>query len=243
MTSKLLPRHVAIVMDGNGRWARKRALPRFAGHESGARSVERAIEVSVKQNIEVLTLFAFGIENWRRPQEEVSFLMKLLLKTLEQQTAQLIKNNIQLRVIGDTQGLSPKLLEQIQQSQRLTEKCTGLKLVIALNYSGRWDLLQAVKKLGMQNVDFGALQYTDLQQHLCLADLPEPDLLIRTSGEQRLSNFMLWQFAYTELYFTEVLWPDFDEKCFQQALDFYGTRQRRYGLTGEQLAKNLEAVS
>jgi undecaprenyl diphosphate synthase len=233
------PKHVAIVMDGNGRWAKQRKLARIEGHEAGAKAVERVIEASVEHKIEALTLFAFGVENWRRPADEVNFLMRLFLHTLEQQTKKLIENNIQLRVIGDYLAFEPELRERIEASQRQTAQNTGLKLVIAANYSGRWDILQAVKKISEQAVNqeltVNQINYHTLHQALAMADLPEPDLLIRTSGEQRISNFLLWQLAYTELYFTPILWPDFDKDAFQEALDFFATRQRRFGLIQEQL--------
>lgn len=225
---------MAIVMDGNGRWAARRNLPRIAGHQAGAKAVRAAIDVCGNKGIEALTLFAFSCENWGRPVEEVNFLMELFLKTLQRQTKNLHKNNVQLRVIGDYSLFNKKLQQRITSAQQLTSGNTGLKLNIAANYSGRWDITQAAKSLGEQ-IEAGKLKAGDItpaifQQALSLADVAEPDLLIRTSGEQRISNFMLWQFAYTEFYFTETLWPDFNEEVFEQALRNYDARQRRFGL-------------
>ena len=235
------PRHIAVVMDGNGRWASYRGLPRIAGHRAGVRAFCRIVGYAVERKIEVLTLFAFSIENQARPQSEVNFLMSLFLDSLRKNIEKLHKNNVQLRVIGDHRKLNKKMSLQIQTSQYLTQYNTGLKLIIALNYSGRWDIVQAVKQVAkeLENRKLTAeLITTELfQSYLCLSDLIEPDLLIRTSGEQRLSNFMLWQFAYTEIYFTPTLWPDFNEEIFDQALIFYCTRQRRFGLTSEQVKK------
>lgn len=229
-----LPRHIAIIMDGNGRWAQQRNLPRVSGHEAGVKAVQKMIKVCAEKKVEVLTLFAFSSENWGRPSEEVDFLMKLFLHTLEQQTEELKKNNIQLRFIGDESQLSAELVARMQVAQNETQNNTGLRLVIAINYSGRWDMMQAAQKLAQKAKDGqllpSAISYEQVQNALCLADLPEPDLFIRTSGEQRISNFLLWQLAYTELYFTDTLWPDFDEDCLEIALRTYASRQRRYGL-------------
>lgn len=236
-------RHIAIIMDGNGRWAEQRQLPRMAGHEAGVKSIEKILKCVVEKQIQVLTLFAFGIENWGRPTEEINFLMDLFLNNLQNQTEQFLKNNIQFRVIGDRTRINAGLINKIQQVQTLTAANTGLILVIAFNYSGQWDILQATRKLG-EKVARGVLSadeigYQHLQQALCLADLPVPDLFIRTSGEQRISNFLLWQLAYTELYFTEVLWPDFDEMELERALREFSLRQRRYGLIRQQIQENI----
>lgn len=235
----ILPAHIAIVMDGNGRWAEQRKLPRIAGHQAGAKAVEIAIQFAAERKIPVLSLFAFSSENWARPEKEVSFLMELLFKTLQRQTKSLHKNNIQLRIVGDCSRFSPKLQEKIAASQQLTAKNTGLKLVLAINYSGRWDITNAAQRLAIdiENGKLIAKQITQdlFQNYLSMADLPDPDLLIRTSGEQRISNFMLWQAAYTELYFTDVLWPDFTAEEFNKALISYANRQRRFGLTGAQI--------
>ena len=239
MSSNSLPRHIAIMMDGNGRWARYRGLPRIAGHKAGARTAYEVIKYVSKKGIEVLTIFAFSLENQARPQTEVNFLMSLFLDSLQHNTDVLHKNNIRLRVIGDHQDFDRKLLTQICVSQRLTKNNIGLKLIIALNYSGRWDIVQATQRLGekIQNGEVNPESVTTklFQEYLCLSDLPDPDLLIRTSGEQRLSNFMLWQMAYTEIYFTSTYWPDFNANTLEQALLFYQMRQRRFGLTPEQV--------
>lgn len=236
-----LPRHVAIVMDGNGRWAKRRGLPRVAGHRSGAKVVRQIVEHAAKTRIDALTLFAFSLENRARPQSEVNFLMSLFLDSLERNTEELHKNNVQLRIIGDHREFNEKLLTQIHTSQNLTKNNSGLKLIIALNYSGRWDIVQAAQRVAekVENREIASESITTevFQQYLCLNDLPDPDLLIRTSGEQRLSNFMLWQFAYTEIYFTPTHWPDFNSQIFDEALTFYRTRQRRFGLTPEQVEK------
>ncbi|HVV68889.1 MAG TPA: polyprenyl diphosphate synthase [Gammaproteobacteria bacterium] len=237
----MLPKHIAIVMDGNGRWAERRNQSRMSGHEAGVKAVEKVIKAAIEKNIKVVTLFAFGIENWGRPAQEVKFLMRLFIKNLYNQSEEFVKNNIQLRVIGDRDRIDPKLQDKINQVQQLTAKNTGLTLIIAFNYSGRWDILQAVRCISqkVQNGEFTTeeISYQHIQDALCLSDLPEPDLFIRTSGELRISNFMLWQFAYTELYFTEVLWPDFDEVTLEEALRVFSLRQRRYGLTGKQIKK------
>ncbi|QLH43596.1 MAG: isoprenyl transferase [Coxiellaceae bacterium] len=234
-----LPKHVAIVMDGNGRWAARRNLPRVAGHQAGAKTIKEIIKMAVEKHIEVLTLFAFSSENWGRPKDEVNFLMELFAKTLQRQTRTLHKNNIQLHFIGDCTAFNPELQRRMRAAEVLTANNNGLKLVIAINYSGRWDIIRAAQQLAEQAAA-GVLaphQITahEFQQQLCLANLPEPDLLIRTSGELRISNFMLWQFAYTELYFTDILWPDFDSNAFEAALHAYANRQRRFGLTGQQI--------
>lgn len=234
-----VPRHIAIIMDGNGRWAKQRLLPRTAGHRAGVTSVRKAIERCVEKGVEVLTLFAFSSENWRRPPQEVSVLMGLFVTTLERETDKLHQNNVRLRVIGDRSAFAPELQERIAMAENVTRENTGLNLVIAANYGGRWDILQATRQLA-ERVAAGHLNPEDitaqsLERHLALADLPEPDLFIRTGGEQRISNFLLWQLAYTELYFTPTLWPDFDESALEQALVDYSQRQRRFGYTSEQL--------
>lgn len=234
-----LPKHVAIVMDGNGRWAKNKNLPRVAGHEAGAESVKKIVKLASEKGIPILTLFAFSIENWRRPPEEVDHLMHLFLQTLREETDNLHKNNIRLKVIGDINAFSADLQSQIIHSEQLTQHNKGLTLVIAANYSGRWDITHATQLI-VKDVLRGYIQLDDIKPHLfqhyiSLNDFPEPDLFIRTSGEQRISNFMLWQFAYTELYFTDALWPDFTEAEFELALDFYTSRERRFGLISEQL--------
>lgn len=233
-------KHVAIVMDGNGRWARHRLLPRIAGHHAGAVAVRKAVEFAAEQNLTALTLFALSVENFNcRPAREVQLLLKLFLESLQSNLQELSEKNIRLRVIGDRAPFDDGLLHQIEHSEQLTANNTGLQLVMAINYSGRWDITQAAQKLAKQvaeqQLPISAITAETLQQHLCLPDLPEPDLLIRTSGEQRISNFMLWQFAYTEMFFTDLYWPDFDSKAFRAALDFYYSKQRRFGRTAEQV--------
>lgn len=229
-------------MDGNGRWAKKRFLPRFAGHQAGLETVRRVVKYCAQEQIEVLTLFAFSSENWRRPQEEVGLLMQLFMTALQREVQKLHKNNVKLRVIGAREAFPIPLQEYILKAEQLTALNTGLTLVIAANYGGRWDITQAAKQMAQEMLD-GKLQVEMLneqqfKQYLCLADLPEPDLFIRTGGEQRVSNFLLWQLAYAEMYFTDTLWPDFDQAAFQQALHSFSTRQRRFGRTGEQVEKN-----
>jgi undecaprenyl diphosphate synthase len=239
MNDSRLPRHIAIVMDGNGRWAKQRRLPRHAGHQAGVETVRQVIELCAEQQISVLSLFAFSSENWQRPKQEVSLLMDLFVTALRRDVNELHQNNIRIRFIGDRQAFSESLQQLIHQSEQLTQANTGLTLVIAANYGGHWDIVEATKKIA-QRVEQGTLQSQQIhqelfEQHLCLADLPKPDLFIRTSGEKRISNFLLWQLAYSELYFTDTLWPDFDKQAFMQALEFYASRQRRFGRTGEQI--------
>ncbi|WP_126455556.1 polyprenyl diphosphate synthase [Sulfuriflexus mobilis] len=229
-----LPRHVAIIMDGNGRWAKKRLLPRFAGHKSGVKSARMAIEVCVKLNIDALTLFAFSSENWKRPRKEVDLLMDLFVSSLREEAASLHKNNIRMRVIGDRQAFSEKLQKRIEEVETLTAENDGMTLTIAANYGGRWDILQAAQRAVAENRTIDEELFT---RYLSLSDLPEPDLFIRTGGEHRISNFLLWQLAYTELYFTDTLWPDFDKARFVEAMRDYAGRQRRFGRTSEQVEK------
>lgn len=234
-----IPRHVAIIMDGNGRWARRRHLPRVAGHRVGLEAVRKTIKACVEQGVEVLTLFAFSSENWRRPEEEVGLLMNLFMTALDREVKKLHKNGVRLRIIGDVAGFSPELQERIRKAEELTRENTVLSLNIAANYGGRWDITQACRRLA-EEVAAGRLQSESIteeavRRHLSLSDLPEPDLFIRTGGEQRISNFLLWQLAYTELYFTELLWPAFDDKAFAEAVDSFASRQRRFGRTGEQV--------
>jgi undecaprenyl diphosphate synthase len=233
------PRHVAIIMDGNGRWARKRHLPRVAGHRVGLEAVRKTIKACVEQGVEVLTLFAFSSENWRRPKEEVGLLMKLFMTALDGEVKKLHRNGVRLQVIGELSAFSAELQQRITEAEALTAGNTTLTLNIAANYGGRWDITQAARRLAAQ-VERGELSSVDineelLRKQLCLADLPEPDLFIRTGGEQRVSNFLLWQLAYTEFYFTDLLWPAFDGVALQQAFDSFGSRQRRFGRTGEQV--------
>jgi undecaprenyl diphosphate synthase len=238
------PRHVAIVMDGNGRWARERKLPRFAGHTAGVDAVKGVVRACVEKGIEVLTLFAFSSENWRRPRDEVSMLMGLFMSALDQQVKKLHQNDIRLRVIGDRSAFSPALQKRIRDAETLTRDNGGMVLVIAANYGGRWDIVEATRALARMAAG-GALEPEEITEqhlahHMSLKDLPEPDLFIRTGGEQRMSNFLLWDMAYTELYFTETLWPDFDRAAFDRALASYARRQRRFGRTSEQVAAARE---
>jgi len=235
----MIPRHIALVMDGNGRWAKKRFLPRTAGHKVALSRVREIIEVCVEQSIPALTLFAFSSENWQRPQEEVGFLMELMLQSLHTEAKKLHENNVQLKIIGNREGLSPSIKQAIEEAEFLTHANTGLHLRIAFNYGGRADIVQAVKKI-VSEVTHGLLPADSIDEqliskHLLTADIPEPDLFIRTSGEQRISNFLLWQLAYSELYFTETLFPAFDKTEFQRALDWFANRERRFGKISEQL--------
>ncbi|MGD8784882.1 MAG: isoprenyl transferase [Thioalkalispiraceae bacterium] len=234
-----LPRHVAIIMDGNGRWAEQRSLPRFQGHRAGVETVRRTVQMSGELGIEVLTLFAFSSENWRRPKKEVGLLMDLFLTALEREVKQLHKTGVQLRVIGDLSYFPAKLQQRIAKSMQLTKNNTGLVLNIAANYGGKWDMLQATRQL-TKLVEQGQLSSEDItedlfEQYLSLSDLPNPDLFIRTGGEQRISNFLIWQLAYSELYFTRILWPDFDREEYAKAIASFSTRQRRFGQTGAQV--------
>ena len=229
-----LPRHIAIIMDGNGRWAKQRFLPRFAGHKSGVKPARMAVEVCAKLNIDALTLFAFSSENWKRPRKEVDLLMDLFISSLREEATSLHNNNIRMRVIGDRSAFSEKLQKRIEEVETLTASNTGMSLAIAANYGGRWDVLQAVRRTVAENASFDEEQFL---RHLSLSDLPEPDLFIRTGGEHRISNFLLWQLAYTELYFTDTLWPDFDKERFAEAMRDYAGRQRRFGRTPEQVEK------
>jgi undecaprenyl diphosphate synthase len=220
-------------MDGNGRWAQQQGLPRVMGHEAGVKAAKAIIEHCARQSIDTLSLFAFSSENWQRPREEVDFLMQLFIGALSDYTTQLHQENVRLRFIGDLGQLQEALQESIQHSQTLTKDNNGMTLVIAINYGGRWDIGQACRKLATR-VQQGELALADIDEAmidraLSTADLPEPDLFIRTSGEERLSNFYLWQMAYTELYFSPVLWPDFTSQHIDEALQEYAKRQRRFG--------------
>lgn len=234
-----VPRHVAIVMDGNGRWAKARFMPRLIGHQRGVEAVRKVIRACNQSGVECLTLFAFSSENWKRPVEEVSGLMSLFMLVLERETAGLIRHNVRMRFIGDRSAFSSSLQEKINHVEQQTSHCSGMMLLIAANYGGRWDILQATQKLLAQVIsgELAANQLTEraLDEHMATFGLPEPDLFIRTGGEQRISNFLLWQLAYTELYFTDKLWPEFDEQALQEAFKVYASRQRRFGMTSEQL--------
>jgi undecaprenyl diphosphate synthase len=243
---KRLPRHIAIIMDGNGRWAKKRGLPRYAGHPAGVEAVRGVVEVCVELQIPVLTLFAFSSENWQRPQKEVNLIMDLFLRSLKKEVRRLDRNHVKLKVIGDHSAFAQNLQQQIQKAEKQTAANKGLLLQVAANYGGRWDITQAAKRLAEQ-VQRGELSPEQIDearfnQNLSFTDVPEPDLFIRTGGEQRISNFLLWQCAYSELYFTELLWPDFNRKALEDALHDFSRRQRRFGRTGEQVQdKTAEA--
>jgi undecaprenyl diphosphate synthase len=234
-----IPRHVAIVMDGNGRWARRRLLPRPAGHREGAKAVRRVAKACQERGVEVLTLFAFSSENWQRPAQEVNFLMELFLQTLRTEIRRLQENNIRLRFIGERAGFAAELQTLMREAEKVTADNTGLILVIAANYGGRWDIFQAARRLAQEasagHLDPETICVERFEQLLCLHDLPEPDLFIRTGGEQRISNFLLWQLAYTEFFFSDQLWPDYDARSLDEALLAFAKRQRRFGRTGEQV--------
>lgn len=231
-----VPAHIAVIMDGNGRWARKRFLPRVAGHKRGVETVRTLVKKCATLNVKYLTLFAFSSENWRRPDDEVTFLMGLFMDALKREVQKLHENNIRLILIGDRSKFSDALNEQINASEQLTAANTGLTLTIAANYGGRWDILQAVNRMQLASPNIaGQLKEEDINQYLSMHYAPEPDLFIRTGGEKRISNFLLWQLAYTELYFTDILWPDFDDKAIEDAIKSYQQRERRFGRTSEQL--------
>ena len=233
-----IPRHIAIVMDGNGRWAGQRRLPRIEGHRRGIEAVRSTVRGCAEAGVEGLTLFAFSSENWRRPESEVTALMGLFRFMLEREVQALAENGIRLRVIGDRAALGSRLAELIEAAERTTADGSRMTLTIAANYGGRWDLVQAARELAGKavrgEIDPEALSEETIREHLALADLPEPDLFIRTGGEQRISNFLIWQLAYTELYFTTTLWPDFDQEALRDAFWSFSQRQRRFGRTGEQ---------
>ena len=239
MTDNGNPRHIAIIMDGNGRWAKKKLMPRIMGHRAGVKTVRKVVEFCVQEKIEVLSLFAFSSENWRRPKKEVNMLMELFMGTLQTQVDKLDKNNIRLHIIGDKTAFSDVLQEKIKSAEKQTENNTGLNLVIAANYGGRWDITQSVRQLA-EKVMSGELKPEDITEDtissgLTTAELTEPDLFIRTGGEQRISNFLLWQLAYTEFYFTDVLWPDFSNQDLDLAISSFCQRERRFGKTSEQI--------
>ncbi len=238
----VVPRHVAVIMDGNGRWAKKRFLPRVAGHVKGVELVREMVRACLERGIQYLTLFAFSSENWRRPQEEVSLLMQLFVKALEQEVEKLDRNGVRLRVIGDLSRFEPRLQELIRQAEAKTAANTRLNLSIAANYGGRWDIMQATNRmLAAQPEKRGGWEESDLEPHLAMSFAPEPDLFIRTGGEERISNFLLWQLAYTELYFTPMLWPDFNTVEFDKAIVSFQQRERRFGRTSEQLTEKPNA--
>ena len=231
-----VPRHIAIIMDGNGRWAKRHFMPRVAGHQRGVESLRGVVRACRELGVEYLTVFAFSSENWRRPVDEVSFLMSLFLKMLEREVANLHENNIRLKIIGDRSRFDDKLKQAMQHAEQLTAGNTGLTLTIAANYGGRWDVMQAVQAMLREHPELAqGFAEEDLSPYLSMSEAPEPDLFIRTGGEQRISNFMLWQLAYTELYFTNVLWPAFGRRELEAAIASYQKRERRFGRTSEQL--------
>jgi undecaprenyl diphosphate synthase len=232
-----VPRHVAIIMDGNGRWATKRFLPRVAGHVKGVEAVRGIVEACVERNIGFLTLFAFSSENWRRPQEEVSLLMRLFMTALEREVSKMHANNIRLRVVGDLSRFDEKLRDMVANAERKTAANTRLTVTICANYGGRWDIMQATGKMVAAHPGLTAFTEEQLAPHLAMAYAPEPDLFIRTGGEQRISNFLLWQLAYSELFFTDTYWPDFTPARLDEAVASYRQRERRFGRTGAQLAE------
>lgn len=239
VTENGVPRHIAIIMDGNGRWAEKRFMPRALGHQAGVKAVRKIVEHAGNQGVEVLTLFAFSSENWRRPKEEVSLLMSLFVETLQREVDTLDGNGIRLKFIGDRTAFPDILSQKMQESEMQTQKNTAMTLVIAANYGGHWDLCQAMQKI-VDQMETGLLPKqlispALIEKHLATAGLPDPDLFIRTGGEERVSNFLLWQLAYTELYFTTTLWPDFDQSSLDAAIKSFRSRQRRFGHTGEQI--------
>lgn len=235
-----VPRHVAIIMDGNGRWATRRRLPRVAGHAKGVEAVRSTVEACARRGIEFLTLFAFSSENWRRPAEEVSLLMRLFVTALEREVAQLRANGIRLRVVGDLSAFEPRLRRLIEQAEARTAGNRRLTLTVAANYGGRWDILQAMQSMLRAHPEFAGdperIGEQVLAPYLAMAYAPEPDLFVRTGGEQRISNFLLWQLAYTELYFTDTFWPDFDEVALDRAIESFHRRERRFGRTSAQVS-------
>jgi len=241
-----LPQHIAVIMDGNGRWAQMRGLMRTAGHRAGLTALRRVVEGCVELKIPALTVFAFSSENWLRPRQEVQFLLALFSRTLQREIQRLCDENIRIRVIGDINRFSPRLQALIQNAEELTKNNTGLQFTVAANYGGRWDIMQAAKKIAA-SVESGELTVDNINEErlnhaLCLADLPPPDFLIRTSGEKRISNFLMWQLAYAELYFTDTYWPDFDKSALISAINEFTTRQRRFGLTGAQVLPTQKQV-
>jgi undecaprenyl diphosphate synthase len=238
-----LPRHVAIIMDGNGRWAKKRYLPRFAGHRRGVETVRDTVKYCLERGIEYLTLFAFSSENWRRPEEEVTLLMQLFVRALQKEVAKLHSNGVRLKVVGDLSRFDSNLQSLIRASETQTVANERLTLTIAANYGGRWDILQAANRMATEQAGKqGEWTEADLAPYLALSYAPEPDLFVRTGGEERISNFLLWQLAYSEFYFTDTLWPEFDSAAFDAAIASYQKRERRFGRTSEQLVASPYAV-
>ena len=245
--SNAVPRHLAIIMDGNGRWAERRHRPRLIGHRAGARAVNLCIDFCILKGVQALTLFAFSSENWGRPESEVGALMKLFMNALEREVDELDRREVRIRFIGQRERFSAGIIARMDAAEAQTADNTGLQLTIAASYGGRWDIMQAARAL-VADVAAGRLALDDIDEtavgaRMALADLPAPDLFIRTGGEMRISNFLLWQLAYTELYFTDALWPELDVAALQAALDHYGLRERRFGLTGSQITAKSEESS
>ncbi len=234
-----LPKHVFIIMDGNGRWAKKRGLPRIAGHRAGVGALQEIVNLSAKAGIEVLTVYAFSSENWKRPRTEISMLMELFASSLRQRFKGLHDNNVRLRFMGDLSLFPEKLRTSMKDAENLTTNNTGLKLVVAVNYGGRWDItnafIQLCNKIKDKEVRIEDINEALIGEYVCLSDLPEPALFIRTGGEMRISNYLLWQLAYTELYFDDCLWPDFGAANLEKAFEWYAGRERRFGRTSEQI--------
>jgi undecaprenyl diphosphate synthase len=231
-----LPRHIAIIMDGNGRWAKEQGKSRMFGHSEGAMSLDVVTETAVELGIEYLTVYAFSTENWNRPSEEVSALMSLLVQSIEDKTPKLLDNNIRLLAIGDLSRLPREVANRLQHCIDETAHCSRMSLVLALSYSAQWEILNAVKSIIKDNISIEAIDEKLFSDYLTTKNIPDPDLLIRTSGEMRISNFLLWQLAYSELYFTETLWPDFRREEFMKAIADYQSRERRFGKTSEQIS-------
>jgi undecaprenyl diphosphate synthase len=245
MSSADSPQHVAIIMDGNGRWARSRGMPRVAGHRASVKVVRKVIEECARLNVRYLTLFAFSSENWRRPPDEVGMLMGLFLDALVREVAELHKNQVRMRFIGDRSALGSELTARMREAEELTAGNTGLGLMVAVAYGGRWDIAQACRRLALEaaagQLIAAEISEAQIAARLALAGIPDPDLLIRTGGEQRISNFLLWNLAYTELYFSDALWPEFSPQHLQSAFDFYAQRERRFGKTSDQVAVKVDA--
>jgi undecaprenyl diphosphate synthase len=234
-----LPSHIAIIMDGNGRWARQRGMDRIFGHQQGVNALREIIEAAAELKIKFLTVYAFSTENWGRPDEEVSALMGIMVQSLTKETGTLIKNNIRLMAIGDTERLADDVRERLMETIRLTSGATGLNLVVAMSYSSRWEITEAAKKLSADIIsgiaDADSVSESSFEKYLTTYGIPDPELMIRTSGEIRISNFLLWQIAYAELYFTEILWPDFSKEEFYKAIIDFQKRERRFGKISEQV--------
>ena len=237
--SKKIPKHVAVIMDGNGRWARKRALPRYAGHRAGVGAVRRTVEIAAERGVEHLTLFAFSSENWKRPREEIRMLMALFLEALQREVDELDRNNVRLSFIGQKHRLRSELQDLMTAGEAQTRSNSGLELRVAIAYGGRWDIVEAARRIAERaaagEVDAQTLDEDEFASGLALAGVPDPDLLVRTGGERRISNFLLWNLAYAELWFCDALWPDFSKADFDAALKFFARRERRYGFTGDQI--------